>query len=64
MIGTTCSLLQGHHSFTANTTQFTGSRLVLHVAYYKGIIPILLVLLRLLVHDWYYVKSTEEASLP
>jgi hypothetical protein len=49
--GTTCSLLQGHHSHTASTTPIIGSQLLLRGVYCKVIIPIVPVLLHLLVHD-------------
>jgi hypothetical protein len=44
--------------YTSSTTPSTGSRLVLGGVYCMGLAPILPVLLRLLVHDWYYVEFT------
>jgi hypothetical protein len=43
------SLLKGHRSYTSSTTPFTSSQLVLHIVYWRGLAPILPVLLRLLV---------------
>jgi hypothetical protein len=56
--GTTTSLLHGPCPHTPSTTPSTGSRLVLQQVYCMGLAPILQVLLRLLVHDWYYVEFT------
>jgi hypothetical protein len=39
-------------------------RLLIYEALLHGLAPILPVLLRLLVHDWYYVEFTARASLP
>jgi hypothetical protein len=61
---TTLSLLHGHCSHTASNTLFTDSRLVLRGVYCMGLSPILLVLLHLLVHNWYYVQFTMRDSLP
>jgi hypothetical protein len=43
-------------SHTSRNTPFASSWLVLHVVYYMGLAPILLVTLHLPVHDWYYVQ--------
>jgi hypothetical protein len=56
-------LLKGYRSHTSSTTPFTSSQLVLHAVYCRGIAPILLVLLRLLVLDQYYVQFIAGASL-
>jgi hypothetical protein len=50
------SLLKGSRSHTSSNTSFTGLRLVLRGVYCMGLAPILSVLLRLLVHDWYYMQ--------
>jgi hypothetical protein len=64
MTSTTWSLLHELCSHTSNTTPFTGLRLVLCGVYCMGFAPILLVLLRLLVYDCYYIEFTAWASLP
>jgi hypothetical protein len=51
MTGTTWSLLHGPRSHTSSTTLSIGPLLVLRGVYCMGLAPILLVLLRLLVHD-------------
>jgi hypothetical protein len=50
------SLLKGPRSHTSSNTPFTSFRLVLRVVCSMGLAPILSVLLRLLVHDLYYVQ--------
>jgi hypothetical protein len=64
MISATSSLLHGPCPHTPHTTPATGSRLVLPRVYCMGLAPILPVLLRLLVHDWYYNKFTAWALPP
>jgi hypothetical protein len=44
--------------------RLTSLRLILHGVYCMGLAPILPLQLRLLVHDWYYMKFTAWASLP
>jgi hypothetical protein len=44
--------------------RLTASRLVLHGVCCMGLAPILLVLLCLLVHDWYCMEFTAWAVLP
>jgi hypothetical protein len=64
MTGTTWSFLQRHCSHTSKTTPSTGSRLVLHGVYCMDLAPILPLLLRLLVHDWYNLEFTAWSSHP
>jgi hypothetical protein len=64
MTGTTLSLLHGPCSRTSSTIPSTGSKLVLHGVYYMGLAPILPLLLRLLVHELYYVEFTAWDLLP
>jgi hypothetical protein len=58
------SLLRGPRSHTSSNTPFTSLRLVLRVVYSMGLAPTLSILLRLLIHDWYYVQVTDGGSLP
>jgi hypothetical protein len=64
MTGTTSSLLHGPCSHTFCTTPSIGSRLVLCRVYYVSLAPIHPLLLRLLVHDWYYIEFTAWVLLP
>jgi hypothetical protein len=51
-------------SHTSSTTPSTSSRLVLRGVYCMGLAPILLVLLCLLVYDWFYMEFTASVLLP
>jgi hypothetical protein len=62
--GTMLILMHGPRSYTSSTTPSTTSSLLLHGIYCTSLAPILSLLLRLLIHDWYYMDFTAWASLP